>query len=167
MNIFFLDRSITKCAQAHCDKHINKMILESGQLLASVHYCTNPDAALIPGIYRLTHKNHPSAVWARASINNYIYLLDLMDALNEEAQYRYQHSKIHETLRRVREWPFPNLPDFDFEEPPRCVHDDFKRIPDTVAAYRAYYKRDKRDITTWTRRDTPEWFQNYSLDVKP
>lgn len=109
-------------------------------------------------MYNLTHKNHPDAIWVRKSINHYLWLMDLMDALNDECQYRYEHSKIHMTLAKVRNWPFPNLPDFDFEEPPKCVHDDFKQMPDTVEAYRAYYNRDKRPIATWTKRNPPAWF---------
>lgn len=101
MNIFYLDRNITKCAQAHCDKHVNKMILEGAQLLASAHHLTNPEASTIPNMYRLTHKNHPDAIWVRSSINHYLYLMDLMEALNAEAQYRYKHSKTHVSLAKV------------------------------------------------------------------
>ena len=158
MNIFYLDRNITKCAQAHCDKHVNKMILEGAQLLSSAHHLTNPDAADIPSMYRLTHKNHPDAIWVRASINNYLYLMDLMDALNEECQYRYEHKRDHVSLEKVHSWGYPVLPDLPFTEPPKCVHDDWKQVPDVVDAYRAYYKRDKRDIASWTKREAPEWF---------
>lgn len=160
MNIFYLSRNITECAQAHCDKHVNKMILEGAQLLASAIHMTDPKLAQsVPNLYRLTHKNHPDAVWVRKSINNYIYLMDLMDALNEEAQWRYGHSKTHVSLEKVREWPFPDLPNEPFTEPPKCVHDDFKQITDVVEAYRAYYNRDKRDFAYWTRREPPEWFR--------
>ncbi len=158
MNIFYLDRNITKCAQAHCDKHVNKMILESAQLLASVHHVTNPEAALIPNMYKLTHKNHPDAVWARTAQDNYLYLMDLMDALNDECQYRYEHNKIHISLAKVREWPFPDIPDIPFTEPPKCVHDDWKQVPDVVEAYRSYYMRDKAAIVSWTKRSPPDWF---------
>ena len=34
MNIFYLDADPVKCAQAHVDKHVVKMILEYAQLLA-------------------------------------------------------------------------------------------------------------------------------------
>ena len=158
MNIFYLDRDIQKCAQAHCDKHVNKMILEGAQLLASAHHITNPEAALIPNMYRLTHKNHPDAVWVRASINHYLYLMDLMDALNEECQYRYEHTKTHVSITKLWDWGYPVLPDVPFSEPPKCVHDDWKQVPDVVEAYRAYYKRDKREIASWTKRQPPEWF---------
>ena len=158
MNIFYLDRDLTKCAQAHCDKHVNKMILEGAQLLASAHHMTNPDAVHIPELYRLTHKNHPDAIWVRSSINHYLYLMDLMEALNEECQYRYEHGKIHVSLAKAQSWPFPNLPDVKFVEPPKCVHDDWKQVPDTVEAYRCYYRREKRDIAYWTKREPPTWY---------
>lgn len=161
MNIFLLDRDIVKCAQAHCDMHVNKMILEGAQLLAAAHWITDPEGTKdVPDIYRLTHKNHPDAVWVRSSINHYLYLMDLMDALNDEAQYRYGHSKIHVSLDKAKSWPFPKLPDVPWTDPPKCVHDDFKGIPDTVAAYRAYYLRDKRPIVQWTKRGPPEWWTN-------
>lgn len=158
MNIFYLDRDIQKCAQAHCDKHVNKMILEGAQLLASAIHITNPDALEIPNLYRLTHKNHPDAVWVRSSINHYLYLMDLMEALNEECQYRYGHTKDHISWSKVMDWPYPDLPNLVFVEPPKCVHDDFKQVPDTVEAYRHYYRRDKRPIATWSKREQPAWF---------
>ena len=161
MNIFYLDSNITKCAQYHIDKHVNKMILESGQLLASAIHMADPELAkTIPDLYRLTHKNHPCAIWVRQSINHYLYLMDLMEALNAECQFRYVHSRVHTTLEKVLSWPFPKLPDIKFTEPPKCMPDDLKTIPSTVEAYRAYYKRDKLSIATWTSREPPDWFVN-------
>ena len=40
MNIFFLDENPTLSAQYHVDKHVVKMILETAQLLCSVHHVT-------------------------------------------------------------------------------------------------------------------------------
>ena len=152
-------RNIELCAQSHCNLHVNKMILESAQLLASAHWVTNPEGTKdVPEMYRLTHKNHPCAVWVRQSINHYLYVLDLMEALNDEANYRYSHRKVHASLAKAQSWPFPRLPDIKFVPPPKCVHEDFKGIADTVEAYRAYYRRDKRDIATWTLRRPPDWF---------
>ena len=158
MNIFYIDRNIQKCAEAHCDKHVNKMILEGAQLLASAQHLTNPDASMITELYKLTHKNHPDAIWVRSSINHYLYLMDLMEALNEECKYRYEHNKDHISWTKVLNWPYPPLPDLPFVEPPKCVHDDFKGMEDTVEAYREYYKRDKREIASWSKRQPPDWF---------
>ena len=38
MNIFILDKDIEKCAEAHVDRHVIKMILESAQMLCTVHW---------------------------------------------------------------------------------------------------------------------------------
>ena len=78
MNIFFLDLNQRKCAKWHVDKHVVKMILESTQLLWSVFYHDSPyiikdeEKIFFPDfipenikIYKLTHKNHPMALWTR------------------------------------------------------------------------------------------------------
>lgn len=161
MNIFLLDRDIRKCAQAHCDKHVNKMILEGAQLLSSAIHVLDPKLAQdTPNLYRLTHKNHPCAVWVRSCLTHYMYLYELMEELNLEAKFRYGHDKDHLSMLKAREWSPPqNLPIVGFVDPPKCVHDDFKQIPDVVEAYRQYYIRDKADIATWTKREPPEWMK--------
>lgn len=149
MNIFYLDRDIDKCAQYHCDKHVVKMITEYAQLLSTCHIG-------VPGAYKPTHINHPCAKWVRSSINNYAYLVNLALVLGEEYTYRY--NKIHKSSLVTESLPIPDLPNSDFSEPPKCVHDDFKSVPDVVEAYRLYYKRDKASFCKWTKRETPEWF---------
>ena len=37
MNVFYLDKCPVKSAEMSCDKHVVKMILESAQLLCTVH----------------------------------------------------------------------------------------------------------------------------------
>ena len=37
MNIFILDKDLQIAAQMLCDKHIPKMIIESAQMLSTVH----------------------------------------------------------------------------------------------------------------------------------
>lgn len=155
MNIFYLDRDIDKCVQAHCNKHVVKMILESAQLLSSVHHSTGTGNEQM---YKLTHKNHPDAVWARSSLGNYEYLISLAILLGEEYTFRY--GRIHKSVGIIERLPYPSgVPDGLFADPPKCVHDDFKGIEDTVEAYRAYYCRDKAYMCTWLRRPVPEWFK--------
>jgi hypothetical protein len=154
MNIFFLSRDIEENVRFHADKHVVKMILESAQLLSSVHHCTGTGNEQM---YKLTHKNHPDAVWARSSKENYAYLISLAILLGEEYTFRY--GKVHKSIGVIEQMPWPSgVVDGVFTEPPKCVHDDFKGIEDTVEAYRAYYRRDKRDICTWKRREIPAWF---------
>lgn len=129
------------------------MILEYAQLLCSVHHETGTGTEQM---YKLTHRNHPDAVWARTSLANYEYLISLSVLLGEEYTFRY--GRVHKSIGIIESLPYPKLPEQAFTEPPRCVHDDFKGIDDTVEAYRAYYRRDKRHFCVWTKREIPEWF---------
>ena len=58
MNIFVLHKNPKKAAQYHHDKHVVKMILESAQMLCSVHWVMGSDGAP----YKLAHKNHPCCI---------------------------------------------------------------------------------------------------------
>ena len=80
MNIFYLDKDPVKAAQLQYNKHVVKMILESAQMLCTVHrYFGNED---VP--YKSTHLNHPSTVWARTNNRNYMWLYQHMMALGDE-----------------------------------------------------------------------------------
>ena len=82
MNIFYLDEDPVLAAQMHCDKHVVKMILESAQLLSTAHLLIDGDElADERGLYKATHKNHPSSKWVRDSSENYEWLWNLFDQL--------------------------------------------------------------------------------------
>lgn len=152
MNIFFLDENIEKCAAYHCDKHVVKMILETAQLLCSAHWMVGNEAP-----YRLTHKNHPCAIWVRQSIYNYNWLLELGFALC--AEYNRRYDKVHKT-QRVMDWcekNIPDLPDRNFTIPPQCMPEIYKQSC-TVEAYRAYYRGEKKEFAVWKHTLTPTWF---------
>ena len=90
MNIFYLDRNPEIAAQMMCDKHVVKMILESAQMLSTAHRVLDGDGyANKYGLYKSTHKNHPSAIWARTNGENYVWLWNNFDALRSEYSYRY------------------------------------------------------------------------------
>ena len=56
MNIFFLDEDPRICAQAHCDKHVIKMILEYAQMMSTAHRELAPPSNLMKSMYKITHK---------------------------------------------------------------------------------------------------------------
>ncbi len=156
MNIFVLDYDPIKAAQMHCDKHVVKMILESAQLLCSVHHMIS-DRTDIP--YRLSHKNHPCSKWARESYSNYIWLLDLTRALLDEYTYRYGKKHASE---RVYDWCVINLPNIEDKGLTKfalAMPDDCKQN-DVVESYKTYYLRDKINICTYKRREKPEFIKN-------
>lgn len=153
MNIFYLDENVEKCAQYHCDKHVVKMILESAQLLCSAHWVNSKEAP-----YKLSHKNHPCAIWVRESFSNYKYLCDLGLELCKEYTYRY--GKRHKS-QDVIEWCVTNnvnICDKGFTEPPKAMGDEFK-VKDVIESYRNYYRLAKKEFATWKNRNIPEWFK--------
>ena len=159
MNIFILDKDIKKCAQYHCDKHVVKMILETAQLLCGVHHVTAHDTvhdtAHVP--YKLSHKNHPCAIWARESFSNYVYLCELGLELCKEYTHRY--GKRHKSLDVIL-WCIvnrPNIPDKGFTEPAKAMPDEYK-VKSVVESYRNYYRGAKSGFASWKMRETPEWF---------
>ena len=104
MNIFILDEDIDKCAEAHVDRHVIKMILESAQMLCTAHWI-NKYVGDVPRKlesdewnkvkeqkqneprdypYLPTMHNHPCSIWVRESLDNYEWLYNLAYELNEE-----------------------------------------------------------------------------------
>jgi len=155
MNIFLLDTDTRKCAQYHCDKHVVKMILETAQLLCGVHHMIDQVTDQVP--YKLSHKNHPCAIWSRESLSNYLYLCDLGLELCREYTYRY--GKRHKS-QDVIEWCIvnkPNIVDKGFTEPARAMPDEYK-VDSVVESYRNYYIGEKSKIAVWKNREIPEWF---------
>jgi hypothetical protein len=143
MNIFLLDTDTRKCAQYHCDKHVVKMILETAQLLCGVHHMTDQVTDQVP--YKLSHKNHPCAIWSRESLSNYLYLCDLGLELCKEYTYRY--GKRHKS-QDVIEWCVtnkPNICDKEFTEPARAMPNEYK-VDSVVESYRNYYIGEKSKI---------------------
>ena len=162
MNIFFLDENPTLSAKYHVDKHVVKMILETAQLLCGVHHLTDQVNDQVP--YKLSHKNHPCAVWARESLSNYLYLCELGLELGKEYTYRY--GKRHKSIE-VIEWCIvnkPNIPDIGFTTPARAMPDEFK-VDSVVESYRNYYMGAKSDLASWKNREKPFWFGKKELDL--
>lgn len=155
MNVFFLDNNPKQCAIYHNNKHCIKQLLESSQLLCGVHHVVGTQTD-IP--YRLSHKNHPCAIWARESLSNYLYLCELgLELCNE---YTYRYGKRHKSLEVIM-WCIsnkPNIPDIGFTEPARAMPDEYK-VKSVVQSYRNYYIGAKSGFANWKNRDIPEWFK--------
>ncbi|MEK9955017.1 MAG: hypothetical protein VW577_06375, partial [Pelagibacteraceae bacterium] len=64
------------------------MILEYAQLLSTAHHVLDGEDAP-EGIYKKTHVNHPSAVWARQNRDNYLWLYVLFIECLAEYKRRY------------------------------------------------------------------------------
>lgn len=160
MNIFILDSDPTIAAQSLADQHINKMIIEHCQLLATAH---NRD--LSP--YKHTHFNHPCAKWVRESLANYVWLIQCTGALIDERHHRWPDRAIHKS-ESVWLWYAENVDliivnNTDLTPFAQAMPDIFKS-DDAVKSYRAYYKAHKRVLNhkpaSWTNRETPNWLSD-------
>ena len=170
MNIFILDWDVKKCTQYHVDKHVVKMILETAQLLCGVHHVTDEvttkyrtSTNQVP--YKLSHKNHPCAIWARKSLSNYLYLCELGLELSKEYTHRY--GKRHKS-EMVILWCImnkPNIPNIGFTEPAKAMPDEFK-VDSVVESYRNYYMGAKSDLAAWKNREKPFWFEKKELNLQ-
>jgi hypothetical protein len=159
MNIFLLDFNARRAAQAHCDKHVVKMILETAQLLFTAHWMLAPEG-LPPFAYKKTHPNHPCALWARESLSNYLWLCTLGKELCAEFTYRYDNT--HKTQAYL-EWLYENPPagllDLGVTTLRLAMPDEYKHR-NAITAYRTYYRENKlkvRGIVRYTRRSPPEF----------
>ena len=153
MNIFYLDEDLKKSAEYHCDKHIVKMLCEYTQLLSTAVRESGIDAG-----YKTTHKNHPSAIWARESLGNWLWLRSLVSHCNDEYRYRYDKIVNHKSYDMAMSLPVPNLPNLGITKFRLAMPDDVK-CENPVEAYRAYYVNYKKDIVSWKKRTSPSWYQ--------
>jgi len=154
MNIFVLHEDPRKAAEMHCDKHVVKMIVETAQLLCGAHHMTS-NREDIP--YRLSHKNHPCAIWTRESIENYRWLVSLGLYLGREYTRRY--GKIHKSMLAIK-WcgvNEPDLPQIGMTPFRLAMPDTCKVSDDPVENYREYYIKEKASFCTW-KTSTPKWF---------
>lgn len=173
MNIFFVDRNPVMAAKCLCDQHVVKMTLETAQILSTA--CIELGvASKIPGLYKATHKNHPSCVWARSSPEHFNWLLAHGIALGEE--YTERFGKVHRSAQVFLEIlksksiisKHAKFPTTGWSDPPIAVRDplraqvttrDKQGKIDVVASYRKYY-RDHKKVFGVVRKRNASWKQN-------
>ena len=181
MNLFILDQAPVVAAQSQCDIHVNKMIIESGQMLSTVHRMLdgNMERRLSKSgkirvqywkldddrediLYKACHFNHPCTVWTRESLANYEWHYKHFIALCKEKEYRtgkehLTYTKLHKALKT----PPYNIPIYKLtpfklamKSNPECITE----CP--IESYRAFYQtKQHRFKMAWTKRPKPEWFK--------
>mgnify|MGYP001159439113 FL=1 len=153
MNIFKLDDNIQTAAEMHCDKHVSKMILESAQMLCTSFWLHDQTAP-----YRPVHMKHPCTIWSAASLDNWLWLKDLLICLNEEFMWRYNKNVCHKSYDVIMSLPNPLIKSKGLQEHPQCMPDQYKVQGNAVEAYRNYYIGEKV-FAKWTKRGKPSWYK--------
>lgn len=159
------------------------MILEYAQLLSTAHRVLDGKEDIVvsdtgrkkkvwrldddrdSNIYSATHINHASAIWARASLSNYMWLSHLLIELCHEYTYRY--GKIHKcessglTKMLIDRVP-NNIPQGKFTQPTPAMPVEYIVKDDSLSSYRNYYIGGKQHLASWQgkvgARSIPEWF---------
>ena len=180
MNIFILDNDPVKAAQLQCDKHIPKMVVESAQMLSTVHRMIDGVMERRPSksgsmlqyfklddyrediLYKAVHMNHPCTVWSRENCSNYDWHYKHFIALCDEYTYRYgkvhaSETKLATVLRNAPKKIKHTTGKTPFRlamgSNPECMFED------AVKSYRAFYQtKQARFAMKWTKRKQPEWF---------
>jgi hypothetical protein len=135
------------------------MILETAQLLSSAHIVLDNRTKINnTDLYKLTHKNHPCAIWVRSSIENYKWLYQLFVELCDEYTYRYSKKHLCDTkMREVLSYIPDNIPDIPMTAFALAMPDECK-TDDPVESYRNYYRSHKRHLCEWKNRSVPDWY---------
>lgn len=166
MNIFAVDKTPDFAARQLCDKHVVKMILESAQILSTVHHLIDGDSCR-DGLYKATHIHHPSVVWVAERAEHYNWLSVHLEALCDEYSDRY--GRCHKTqedgivsrlIYAPKKQKFYNgeaLP-LTVAMAPEFKFFDVKNWDDVTTAYRLYYVLDKERFAKWKMGNEPVWF---------
>jgi hypothetical protein len=159
MNIFVTSECPVECAKNLDDKRVVKMVLETAQLLScAIRLNIDETVCDMYGIYKVTHKNHPSSIWVRENRANYGWTLKHFKALCQEYTKRY--NKRHKCEDKMEAFSmaspvFKNEPRTPFAN---CAANkdlglSYKHIEDVTQAYQLYL------ADRWeTDKKTPTWY---------
>lgn len=182
MNIFFTSDNALHCAQALDNKRLNKMILETAQLLCGAihHFIEQGDDRLNDAqkavLYKRTHFNHPSAKFARRDAQCYTWLAEHFTHLAAEKVQRDQVAngtatwhlswlKLNDAVDMYSSSKFlgePIDPAIVLEH--LAVDDDLKQLKDPFEAYRKHMMRKwtldiiQNKKLSFGYRKAPDWF---------
>lgn len=169
MNIFITSTNPNIAATHLDDTRLNKMILETAQILSTNNHLLN----LSYKPYKLTHQNHPCTVWARQSVQNALWLTDYLHALCTE--YKHRFNKEHKTSQHVSSFYQALLqadpamfPKTELTPFVNCAIDAHKPL-DTVLAYQTtmcfkwhFDSIHKYIKLKWTNRAQPDFYTAFN-----
>jgi hypothetical protein len=173
MNIFVTDSDPAQAAKNLCDKHINKMISESAQMLSTSWWILDSGC---PGVvtYKPTHQHHPCTKWVMESDGNYLWLGQHAMEMCKEFTRRY--NKIHKTQELIEcLWKHPprNIPNYGMRKMTPFVHAYYGKDPvghlmchvpgDPIQSYRNFYKLDKTRFAKWKYSQPPSWWNKSNV----
>ena len=158
MNIFFLHTDPQWAANALCDKHVPKMLLESAQMLSTALH--SHTMGISTGIYKEAYPNHPMTKWVGEIKSNFEWALENAIYIHEEYRFRFnKNHKSYDVISNIINNNYSNdIPEGKITTPPQCMPDEYKD-KDYVTAYRKYYQGAKKYFAKWEKgRSVPKWW---------
>lgn len=173
MNIFTTDISPVKSAINLDDIRVNKMIIESGALLANAIAFHGGSPSDLPisktsgqPFKTKAWQNHPSCLWVKEADANYMWLHEHLVALIQELEYRRGTIHSMSANLKVLEKGALFLPKKDITPFANCT--PYKNIADVIEAYRSTmiykWEHDGKN-PTWSKRSPPEWYTSDAVDA--
>lgn len=155
MNVFATDKCPIKSAKFLDDARVNKMVLETAQILSTVVRGLGINDSRL---YKSTHSHHPVVKWTGSTLGNFKWLIEHFRALSEEkiartgkehsTAIRFQYGEVFTQL--VQDSTLSgNLEGFVNCAANNIVGVSYKHLENTTLAYKLYlkdrWKTDKRE----------------------
>jgi hypothetical protein len=155
VNIFVTSPDPRTCALALDDLRLNKMIVESCQILCTVLHLSGRGS---PELYKPAYIRHPVVLWTARDARHYAWLVHHLEALFEERAFRFGSSE-HRSLRLL---PSLTLHVENLMAPEVFVNcTPYKDVSSVPLAYqmtlRDKWRQDRRS-PTWSKRGPPNFF---------
>ena len=100
----------------------------------------------------------------RESYENYEYAVLLVDALDQEAQWRGFNP--HKSAAMVKQLPMPTrMESHGLTKPALAMPEEYQN-DDPVTAYREYYRQGKSHLAEFTRRGPPTWWTGVWTSIR-
>lgn len=163
MNIFVTDASAKFSAVVLDDKRLNKMIIESAQILSAAMHLSGET-----GPYKLTHKNHPCVKWVLKDKRHFGWLCDHLHHLSEEFHLRFK--KPHKTYQYMQTFDNSKLSisNYNYYD---LIFTNVSFFKDETDVFKAYQKtlvikwgNDKKP-PKWTNSYPPPWYDEIKKEL--
>jgi hypothetical protein len=161
VNIFVTSPDPRACALALDDLRLNKMIVESCQILCTVLHLSGHGSL---ELYKPAYIRHPVVLWTASDARHYTWLVHHLEALFEERAFRFGSSE-HRSLRLL---PFLTQYVENFMAPEGFVNcTPHKDVSSVHLAYQITLKdkwRQDQRSPIWSKRGPPNFFYAPSDD---
>lgn len=160
MNYFILDNDIKKCARYHDNSRVNKMVVESSQMLSmAIRVLTGYEEEDIDKMSK-THIHHPLTKWVISSSSSFLNLYSFSLELAQEYTRRY--GKIHSSVIKIKRC-FELYDEKYFKNEKKdfvlCMPEEFQNKTDVVNSYRRFFS--SKPLIRYDHSDIPNWFMEF------